>query len=179
MSGPSAGLDLAEYEALLRADFSGFAERAFVELNPQTDFAANWHFRVIAAKLAAVREGRIRRLAVNVPPRHLKSHLASVSFPAWCLGHSPSAQILCVSYAQDLGDKLSRLPPHRHERLVPKAIPGPSRTAASGGTRVRDHPTGQPAGHLGRRCADRTRTRKLTPAFLRLSRPQGESKWTR
>ena len=28
----SAGLDLAEYEALLRADFAGFAERAFHEL---------------------------------------------------------------------------------------------------------------------------------------------------
>jgi hypothetical protein len=108
MSGPSAGLDLAEYEALLRADFAGFAERAFVELNPQTDFATNWHFRVIAAKLTAVREGKIRRLVVNVPPRHLKSHLASVSFPAWCLGHDPSTQILCVSYAQDLADKLSR-----------------------------------------------------------------------
>ena len=105
MSGPSAGLGLAEYEALLRADFAGFAERAFVELNPQTDFATNWHFRVIAAKLAAVREGKIRRLVVNVPPRHLKSHLASVSFPAWCLGHNPSTQILCVSYAQDLADK--------------------------------------------------------------------------
>jgi predicted phage terminase large subunit-like protein len=26
----------------------------------------------------------------------------------WCLGHDPSAQILCVSYAQDLADKLSR-----------------------------------------------------------------------
>jgi len=108
MSGPSAGLGLAEYEALLRADFAGFAERAFVELNPQTDFATNWHFRVMAAKLAAVREGKIRRLVVNVPPRHLKSHLASVSFPAWCLGHNPSTQILCVSYAQDLADKLSR-----------------------------------------------------------------------
>jgi predicted phage terminase large subunit-like protein len=34
--------------------------------------------------------------------------LASVAFPAWCLGHDPSAQILCVSYAQDLADKLSR-----------------------------------------------------------------------
>ena len=108
MSGRSAGLGLAEYEALLRADFAGFAERAFVELNPQTDFATNWHFRVMAAKLAAVREGKIRRLVVNVPPRHLKSHLASVSFPAWCLGHNPSTQILCVSYAQDLADKLSR-----------------------------------------------------------------------
>jgi hypothetical protein len=34
--------------------------------------------------------------------------LASVAIPAWCLGHDPSAQILCVSYAQDLADKLSR-----------------------------------------------------------------------
>jgi len=37
-----------------------------------------------------------------------ESHLASVCFPAWCLGHDPSAQLLCVSYAQDLADKLSR-----------------------------------------------------------------------
>jgi hypothetical protein len=31
---------------------------------------------------AAVRGGRIRRLIICVPPRHLKSHLASVAFPA-------------------------------------------------------------------------------------------------
>jgi hypothetical protein len=61
-----------------------------------------------AAKLEAVRAGRIRRVIINMPPGHLKSHLASVAFPAWCLGHDPSAQILCVSYAQDLADKLSR-----------------------------------------------------------------------
>jgi len=43
-----------------------------------------------------------------MPPRHLKSHLVSVAFPAWCLGRNPSLQILCVSYAQDLADKLAR-----------------------------------------------------------------------
>jgi hypothetical protein len=63
---------------------------------------------LVAAKLAAVRQGHIRRLIINLPPRHLKSHLASIAFPAWCLGHDPSAEILCVSYAQDLADKLSR-----------------------------------------------------------------------
>src|SRR6516162_7660393 len=68
----------------------------------------NWHVEVMAGKLAAVREGRIRRLMICVPPRHLKSHVASISFPAWCLGHDPSAQLLCASYAQDLADKLSR-----------------------------------------------------------------------
>jgi hypothetical protein len=48
------------------------------------------------------------RLIINLPPRHLKSLMASIAFPAWCLGHNPSAQILCVSYAQDLADKLAR-----------------------------------------------------------------------
>jgi predicted phage terminase large subunit-like protein len=46
--------------------------------------------------------------AINRPPRHLKSLMASVVLPAWCLGHDPSAQLLCVSYAQDLADKLAR-----------------------------------------------------------------------
>jgi hypothetical protein len=45
----------------------------------------------MAGKLAAVYHGRSRRLIVSVPPRHLKSHLASVAFPAWCLGHDTSA----------------------------------------------------------------------------------------
>jgi hypothetical protein len=48
------------------------------------------------------------RPIINAPPRYLKSHLVSVTFPAWCLGHQPSAQILCASYAQELADKLSR-----------------------------------------------------------------------
>jgi predicted phage terminase large subunit-like protein len=103
-----ANLTATEYEALLRQDFSTFAARCFYELNPQTDLEMNWHLQVIAAKLAAVRRGQIRRLIINLPPRHLKSLMASIAFPAWCLGLDPSAQILCVSYAQDLADKLAR-----------------------------------------------------------------------
>src|SRR6516164_3941130 len=98
----------SEYSALLRADFASFAQHCFHELNPRTLFAASWYYEIIAAKLEAVRTGRSRRVIINMPPRHLKSHMASVCFPAWCLGHDPSAQILCASYAQDLADKLSR-----------------------------------------------------------------------
>jgi predicted phage terminase large subunit-like protein len=101
-------LTWAQYEFLLRHDFTTFAGRCFKDLNPQTRLAMNWHLEVIAAKLTAVRQGRIRRLIINLPPRHLKSLMASIAFPAWCLGHDPSAQILCVSYAQDLADKLAR-----------------------------------------------------------------------
>ena len=101
-------LTRAEYDCLLRHDFTTFAGRCFQDLNPQTSLAMNWHLEVIAAKLTEVREGRIRRLIINLPPRHLKSLLASIAFPAWCLGLDASAQILCVSYAQDLADKLAR-----------------------------------------------------------------------
>ena len=68
----------------------------------------NWHIEIIAAipgtarkgRLSgemALRAGKIRRLIINLPPRYLKSLLASVAFPAWCLGHDPAAQILCAS----------------------------------------------------------------------------------
>jgi hypothetical protein len=110
MPEPTAAADApwSERTALLHDDFASFAAYCFRELNPRARFAMNWHVEVMAGKLGAVREGRIRRLLVCVPPRHLKSLLASVCFPAWCLGHDPSAQLLCVSYAQDLADKLSR-----------------------------------------------------------------------
>jgi hypothetical protein len=98
----------AEYDTVLRQDFATFAMRCFHELNPQAELAINWHIEIIAAKLSALRQGKIRRLIINLPPRHLKSLLASIAFPAWCLGHDPSAQLLCVSYAQDLADKLAR-----------------------------------------------------------------------
>jgi hypothetical protein len=71
-----------EWTALLRDDFASFAACCFRELNPRARFAMNWHVEVMAGKLAAVRAGRIRRLLISVPPRHLKSHLASIAFPA-------------------------------------------------------------------------------------------------
>jgi hypothetical protein len=79
----------AEYQVLLRQDFVSFAARCFQDLNPQAELAMNWHLEVIAAKLTAVREGKIRRLIINLPPRHLKSLMASIAFPAWCRGMTP------------------------------------------------------------------------------------------
>ena len=98
----------AGYDGLLRCDFASFARRSFRELYPQTSYSFGPHIEIISAKLAAVIDGTTRRLIINLPPRHLKSLLASVAFPAWCLGRNPSAEILCVSYAQELADKLSR-----------------------------------------------------------------------
>ena len=72
-------LSRREYDAILRSDLGCFAERCFAQLNPQAAFKMNWHIDVIAAMLTAVRDGKIRRLIINLPPRHLKSLLQKVA----------------------------------------------------------------------------------------------------
>ena len=56
-----------QYDSVLRQDFVTFAARCFHDLNPQAELAMNGHLDVIAAKLTAVREGKIRRLIINMP----------------------------------------------------------------------------------------------------------------
>ncbi len=76
--------------------------------NLQTELLRAPHLKLIAFRLEACRRGEINRLIVNLPPRQLKSHCASVAFPAWHLGHHPAAHIICASYGQDLADKFAR-----------------------------------------------------------------------
>lgn len=101
-------LSYIQYEFILRRDLMGFIERSFYELNPQTTFSKSPHIEMLASMLEAVRQGKIKRLIVNIPPRSLKSHAVSVAYAAWLLGHNPAVQIICASYGQDLADKHAR-----------------------------------------------------------------------
>jgi predicted phage terminase large subunit-like protein len=67
----------------------------------------NWHIDAIAHHLEQVRLGRIKRLIINLPPRYLKSLMASVAFPAFLLGHDPTKRVIVVSYGSDLAVKLA------------------------------------------------------------------------
>ena len=102
-----ATISTTEYQTFARHDFYTFTHRTFGELNPRSTFLHNWHNELIASKLEACRHGEITRLIINVPPRSLKSHTTAVAFPAFILGHNPSAQIICASYGQDLANKHS------------------------------------------------------------------------
>ena len=48
------------------------------------------------------------RLMLLMPPRHGKSELASIRFPAWHLGHAPNHEIINVGYNMDLPMIFSR-----------------------------------------------------------------------
>lgn len=69
--------------------------------------AAPHHWR-IAQALEAIERGDIDRLVLTVPPRHGKSTLASINFPAWFLGRNPDSRIIAASYASTLAYRFSR-----------------------------------------------------------------------
>lgn len=93
---------------IYRQDLLAFIHRSFLALRPTDSFESNWHLELVAQALEDVAFGDCKRLIINVPPRHLKSHSASIAFPAWFLGHFPDKQIACVSYAQDFSETLAR-----------------------------------------------------------------------
>lgn len=76
-------------------------------------YDASWLHREIARQLERVEKGEVKRLMLFVPPRHGKSELGSIMFPAWYLGKHPEKEIITSSYsaelAQDFGYKTRNL----------------------------------------------------------------------
>ena len=69
----------------------------------------NWHHEELAKGLELVEQGKIRRLIIQMPPRHGKSQLATINFPAWYIGRNPTKEVITACYsadlAQDFGSK--------------------------------------------------------------------------
>lgn len=80
---------------------------AFCQLM-QSDYKVGEHHRRLADLLMEIAEGKKNRIAVNIPPRHGKSQLVSIYFPAWFLGKYPDKKVLMVSHTTDLAVDFGR-----------------------------------------------------------------------
>jgi predicted phage terminase large subunit-like protein len=87
---------------LAQRNFSEFVKQAWPIIEPGRPFVSGWHLDAIADHLQAVARGDIKRLLVNMPPRHGKSTLISALWSAWLLLNNPSIRLLCGSYAMNL-----------------------------------------------------------------------------
>ena len=94
-------------DALLRNDMASFLRAAFAQVSPGVTLIWAEYLDLICARLAAVVSGECRNLIITMPPRHLKTICVSVALPAFFLGHHPAAQILAISYGQDLAKKFA------------------------------------------------------------------------
>jgi len=100
------GIAVEDYIA--RRTFALFVKNAWHVIEPSSPFVDGKHIDAICQHLQAVSDGRIKRLLVNMPPRHAKSTLISVMWPVWTWLNAPSARFLCASYALSLAIRDNR-----------------------------------------------------------------------
>ena len=72
------------------------------------EFIVGKHHRIIAEKLERIASGELRRLIINMPPRHTKSEFASFLFPAWMIGKNPNMKIIQATHTTELAVNFGR-----------------------------------------------------------------------
>ena len=67
-----------------------------------SSFIGGPHHQVMAEAFEKVARGELKRLIINMPPRHTKSEFASFLFPAWFLGQYPDKKVIQTAHTAEL-----------------------------------------------------------------------------
>ena len=76
------------------------------------EFIEGSHHRHVAEKFNKLATGEIKRLIINMPPRHTKSEFASYLLPAWMVGRQPKLKIIQVTHTGELAIRFGRKAKH-------------------------------------------------------------------
>jgi predicted phage terminase large subunit-like protein len=79
-----------------RKDFMEFVNRVW------PTFIGGQHHKRMARAFERVARGELKRLIINMPPRHTKSEFASYLLPAWFLGNYPHKKVIQTSHTAEL-----------------------------------------------------------------------------
>jgi predicted phage terminase large subunit-like protein len=108
---PDAKREFLKYAAKLsekrkgsqvHGDFLSFVKHVWPE------FVEGSHHKIIAEKFNKIAEGKIKRLIINMPPRHTKSEFASNLLPAWMVGRKPNLKIIQTTHTTELAIRFGR-----------------------------------------------------------------------
>ena len=83
-------------------DFLTFVKHVWPE------FIEGAHHKEIAEKFNQIAQGKIKRLIINMPPRHTKSEFASFLLPAWMVGRKPNLKIIQTTHTTELAIRFGR-----------------------------------------------------------------------
>jgi predicted phage terminase large subunit-like protein len=93
--------DVAQYKGALTREKAQVDFMAFVkEMWP--GFIHGRHHVLMAKKFQEIADGKLKRLIINMPPRHTKSEFASNMLPAWFLGKFPEKKVIQCSNTAEL-----------------------------------------------------------------------------
>lgn len=89
-------LESAEQKESAREYFMDFVHMAWPA------FIGGRHHSIMAKAFERVASGELKRLIINMPPRHTKSEFASYLLPAWFLGNFPEKKIIQTAHTAEL-----------------------------------------------------------------------------
>ena len=97
---PEDSPEISKVYKLLQADKEERCRNNFLpfvrEMWPA--FIPGNHHKIMAEAFERVAEGKLKRLIINMPPRHTKSEFASYLLPAWFLGKYPEKKIIQTAH---------------------------------------------------------------------------------
>ena len=88
--------DQKKKDQSVRDDFLAFVKHMWPE------FIEGEHHKIMAEKFNRVAKGELKRLIINMAPRHTKSEFASNYLPAWMIGNNPKLKIIQATTMQNL-----------------------------------------------------------------------------
>ena len=89
-------LEEAEVREKARVSFIDFARSMWPA------FIDGEHHKIMADAFERIVSGDLKRLIVNMPPRHTKSEFASYLLPAWFLGQHPEKKVIQTAHTAEL-----------------------------------------------------------------------------
>ena len=95
-------LDEKKKDQAIRDDFLSFVKYMWPE------FIEGEHHKIMAEKFNRVANGDLKRLIINMAPRHTKSEFASNFLPAWMIGNDPKLKIIQATNNAELAVRFGR-----------------------------------------------------------------------
>jgi len=86
----------------INTDFMSFVKHVWPE------FVEGEHHKIIAEKFNLISQGKLKRLIINMPPRHTKSEFSSFLLPAWMIGKRPKLKIIQSTHTTELAVRFGR-----------------------------------------------------------------------
>jgi len=86
----------------IQNDFMFFVKHVWPE------FVEGSHHKKIAEKFNRIAKGELKRVIINMPPRHTKSEFSSFLLPAWMIGRNPKLKIIQSTHTTELAVRFGR-----------------------------------------------------------------------
>jgi len=83
-------------ESKIRDDFFHFVKYIWPE------FIEGSHHKDMCDAFNRIKDGKLKRLIINMPPRHTKSEFSSYLLPAWMIGNNPKLKIIQATHTAEL-----------------------------------------------------------------------------